>query len=115
MDTHCWKTSVLEAAATALSLRCSSSDSAQHIPIEHLWTKENEPSREIMVLFVLCKLILQTCMRSQPSCGARFLVGPFVYFHTSCVRTAKAQVSLRGSAGSPESSLVADVTSTIIS
>ena len=36
-----------------------------------------------------------------------FLVGPFVYFHTSCVRTAKALTRLRGCAGSPEHSLVA--------
>ena len=44
-----------------------------------------------------------------------FLVGPFVYFHTSCVRTAKAQPSLHKCAGSPEPSLVAYVISTIIS
>ena len=44
-----------------------------------------------------------------------FLVGPFVYFHTSCVRTAKALARLRGCAGSPEPSLVAYVISTIIS
>ena len=51
-----------------------------------------------MVIFVLRKLILQTCW---------FLVGPFVYFHTSCVRTAKALARLRGCAGSHEPSLVA--------
>ena len=44
-----------------------------------------------------------------------FLVGPFVYFHTLCVRTAKALARLRGHAGSPERSLVAYVISTIIS
>ena len=44
------------------------------------------------------------------------LVGPFIYFHiSSCVRTAKALVRLRGYAGSPEPSLVACVISIIIS
>ena len=52
---------------------------------------------------------------AQPSSGARFLVGPFVYFHTSCVGTSKALARLRGCAGSPEPSLVAYVISTIIS
>ena len=44
-----------------------------------------------------------------------FLVGPFGYFHTSCVRTAKALVRLRRYAGRPEPSLVACVISTMIS
>ena len=44
-----------------------------------------------------------------------FLVGPFVYFHTLCVQTAKALARLRGCAGSLEPSLVAYVISTIIS
>ena len=65
-----------------------------------------------MVRFVLRKFILQTCMGS-------YLVGLdvwfFVYFHTSCVRSAKALARLRGCAGSPEPSLVACVISTIIS
>ena len=44
-----------------------------------------------MALFVLRKLILQTRMRSHPvGLDVWFLVGPFVYFHTSFVRTAKA-------------------------
>ena len=42
-----------------------------------------EPPHEITVLFVLRKLILQ--MHVQPSGGTAFLVGPFIYFHTSCV------------------------------
>ena len=68
-----------------------------------------------MVLFVLRKLILQTRMRSHPmGLDVWFLVGPFVYFHTWCVLTAKALARLRGCAGSPEPSLVAYV-STIIS
>ena len=42
--------------------------------------------------FVLRKLILQTRMPSHPvGRDVWFLVGPFVYFHTSCVWTAKAQ------------------------
>ena len=56
----------------------------------------NEPAHEIMVLFVLRKLILQTGMRSHPvGLDVSFLVGPFVYFHTSCERTAKALARLR--------------------
>ena len=68
----------------------------------------NELAHEIMALFVLHKLILQPRMRSHP-------VGPFVYFHTSCVRTAKALARQRGCAGLPEHSLVAYVIRTIIS
>ena len=73
-------------------------------------TEWNEPCHEIMVLFVLGKLILQTDMRSHPAgLDIWCLVGPFVYFHTSCVRTAKALARLCGCAGSPEPSLVASV------
>ena len=61
------------------------------------------PAHEIMVLFVFRKLIIQTRMRSHPvGLDVRFLVGPFVYFQTSCVRTANALARLRGCAGSPE-------------
>ena len=68
---------------------------------------ENEPSHEIMVLFVLCKLILQTHMRSHPvGLDVWILVEPFVYFHTSCLQTVKALARLRECAGSSESSLV---------
>ena len=66
-----------------------------------------------MVLFVLRTLILQMCMRSHPvELDVWFLVVPFVYFHTSCVRTAKALARLLGCAGSPEPSLVPYVIST---
>ena len=69
-----------------------------------------------MVLFVLSKLILQTRMRSHPvGLDVWFLVRPFVYFHTSGVRTAKALARLGGCTGSPESSLVTCVISTVIS
>ena len=69
-----------------------------------------------MPLFVLCKLILQTHMCSHPvGIDVWFLVRPFVYFHTSCVRTAKALARLRGCPGSSEPSLLAYVISTIIS
>ena len=53
----------------------------------------------------------------QPSSGARYLIfgRPFVYFHTSCVRTAKALARPRGYVGSPDHSLVAYVISYIIS
>ena len=76
----------------------------------------NEPALEIMALFALRKLFLQSRMRSHPTgLDIWFLVGPFVYFHTLCVRTAKALARLRECAGSPEPSLVAFVISTIIS
>ena len=49
-----------------------------------------EPSHEIIALFVLLKLILQTGMPSHPvGLDVWFLVRPFVYFHTSCMQTAK--------------------------
>ena len=74
-----------------------------------------EPSHESMVCFVLRKLILQTHTRRHPEgLDAWFWVGPFVYFHTWCVRTAKALARLCGFAGSPEPSLVAYVISTMI-
>ena len=79
-------------------------------------TKLIELAHEIMALCVLRKLILQTHMRSHPvGLDVWFLIEPFVYFNTSYVRTAKALARLRGCAGSPESSLVAYVISTIIS
>ena len=49
-----------------------------------------EPSHESMVCFVLRKLILQTHTRRHPEgLDAWFWVGPFVYFHTWCVRTVR--------------------------
>ena len=49
-----------------------------------------------MALFVLHELILQSGMHSHPvGLDVWFLIGPFVYFHTSCVRTAKALARLR--------------------
>ena len=72
-----------------------------------------EPSR---VLFVLHKLIFQMRMCSHPTgLDVWFLVGPFIYFHSSCVWTAKALARLSGYASSPEPSLVAYGISTIIS
>ena len=69
-----------------------------------------------MALFILRKLILQMRMRSHPvGLDVWYLIGPFVYFHTSYMRTAKALVRLRGCAGSPSPSLVAYVISIIIS
>ena len=82
------------------------------VPLKSLF----EPSHEIMVLFVIRKLILQTRMRSHPVVlDVWYLIEPFVYFLTTCIRTAKALARLRGCAGSPESSLVAYLISTIIS
>ena len=76
----------------------------------------SETAHVIMVLFVLHKLILQTLMASHPAgLDVWFLVGRFVYFHTSCVRTLKTLARLCGRAGSPEPSMVAYVISTIIS
>ena len=71
-----------------------------------------EPAHEIKLLFVLCKLIIQTRMCSHPVGLAAW---HFVYFHTSCVRTANVLARLRRCADSPEPSLVAYVISTIIS
>ena len=75
-----------------------------------------EPSHEIIVLFILCKVFFQMHMCSHPvGLDVWFLVGCFIYFHTLYVRTAKALARLRGCAGSPEPSLVAYVVSSIIS
>ena len=53
--------------------------------------KQFEQSPEIMAFFILRKLILQTRMRSHSvGLDVWFSVGSFVYFHTLCVRTAKA-------------------------
>ena len=69
-----------------------------------------ESYHEIMALFVLCKLILQTRMHSHPvGLDVWFLVGPFFYFHSSWERTVKTLARLRRCAGSSESSLVAYV------
>ena len=69
-----------------------------------------EPSHEIRVLFVLHKLTLQTRRCSHPvGLDVWFLIGPFVCFHTSCVRTAKALARQCGCAGLLEPSLVAYV------
>ena len=57
----------------------------------------------------------RACASIQWGLDVWFLVRPFVYFHTLCVRTAKALVRLRGCSGSPEPSLVVCVISIIIS
>ena len=83
-----------------------------YVWIYAILTTTIEPWHESIVLFVLRKLFLQMHMRSHPVGlheDVRFSVGPFVYFHALCVRTAKAVVRLRGCAGSPEPSLVAYV------
>ena len=75
-----------------------------------------EPSHKIMFFFVLRKLIFQKRMHSHPlGLNVWFLVRPFVYFHTSCVWTAKALVRLCRCADWPEASLVAYLISTITS
>ena len=63
--------------------------------VETLWLTQwsflilFEPCHEIMVLFVLRKLNLQMRMNSHPvGLDVWFLVGPFIYFHTSFVRIA---------------------------
>ena len=67
-------------------------------------------------LFILRKLILQTRMRSHPvGLDVWFLIGPFVYFHTSWRQTAKALARQCWCTGLPEILLVAYVISTIIS
>ena len=78
--------------------------------------ERNEPTQVILAFFVLRKFILQRCMRSHPvGLDVWFLVWPFDYFHSSCVRTAKALARLCRCAGSPEPSLVAYAICTIIS
>ena len=75
-----------------------------------------EPTHEILALFVLRKFILLIRMRSHPVwLDVWFLVWPFVCFHSSYVRTAKALARLRGCAGSPEPSRVASAIRTILS
>ena len=55
-----------------------------------------EPPHEIIALFILRKLILQTRMRSYPvGLDVWFLVRPLMYFHTTRVRTAKALARMR--------------------
>ena len=77
---------------------------------------EIEPTHEIMALIALRKLNLQTRMRSNPlGLHVWFLVRPVVYFHTLCMRTAKAMAGLCRCAVSPETSLFAYAGSTIIS
>ena len=68
-----------------------------------------------MVLFVLHKLI-QTRIHHHPiELDVWCLVGPIVYLHNSCVRTAKALARLSKCTGLFEPSLVGHVISTIIS
>ena len=68
-------------------------------------------SHEIIVLFVLRKLILLIDMRFM----SNFWSNPWSAstFYTSCVRTAKALASQRGCAGSSKPSLVLYVISTL--
>ena len=81
-----------------------------------IFTAIFEPCHEVMVLFVLSKILLQTRMRSHPvRLDVWFLIGPFVYFHTSCVQTAKALARLHGCTGLPDPSLVAYVINTKVS
>ena len=75
----------------------------------------NELTLEIMALFVLRRFILQTRMcRRSVGLDVWVLVGPFVYSHTSCMRTVKAPAKLCGCTGSPEPLLVVCAISTII-
>ena len=57
----------------------------------------------------------RACAAIQCDYMSHFLVGPFAYFHTSCLRTEKDLARLRGCAGSPVPSLIAYVINTIIS
>ena len=111
----CYANTVGPDQTSDLGLHClpmSSKSDARHKRVKSI----TEPSHEIMARFVFRKLILQTRMRGHPvGLDVPFLVGPFFYFHTSCVRTAKALARLGGCAGSPEPSLVAYVISTTIS
>ena len=119
-----WSESSLGAHAILLVLSCSPMQYLvvlwNHVSFAYLlfhcilWARENlkrraadsslmkmalrnrKTAHEMMVLFVLRKLILQTSMGSHPvGLDAWFLVGPFVCCHTSCVRTMDAQARLR--------------------
>ena len=91
-------------------------DNSGHVPTTVNKTDINEPTHEIMALIALCKLNIQTRMRSNPlGLHFWFLVRLFVYCYILCVRTAKALARLRGCAVSPESPLFAYAISTIIS
>ena len=80
-----------------------------------LVVSSNEPSHEIMALFIHRTLILQMRMHSHPvGLDVWILDTPFVYFFTLCMWTAKALARLIRT-GSPELSQVAYVISTIIS
>ena len=77
--------------------------SSHEINLNYMYCSIYEPAHEIMVLFVLHKLILEMRMHSHPvGLDVWFFVEPFLYFHTSCVWTAKTLARLRGCAGSLE-------------
>ena len=69
----------------------------------------------VMRLWYFSSSVNSVIKRACAAIQSDVLVGTFVYFHTSCMWTAKALASLRGCAGSPESSLFAYVISTITS
>ena len=70
-----------------------------------------EPCHEIMALFILHNIILQTRMLSHPvGLEVCFLVRPFVCFHISCVQKRRHRC-----AGLPKPSLVTYERSTITS
>ena len=80
------------------------------------WDTLIEPTHWILALFVLRKFILLIRMHRHPvGLDVWFLVGPFVYFYSSCEQTAKALARLHVCTGSPEPSLVTYAISTIIS
>ena len=104
--------------------RCSSTCTSKFVQmmtmgyLDHFYDRVKWASwwHEIMAFFVLRKLILQTHMCSHSvGLDVWFLVGPIVYLHTPCVRTAEALARLRGCAGSPQPSLVTCAINTIIS
>ena len=68
-------------------------------------------------LFSVNSFFKRACAAIQWGYMSDFFVGPFVYFHTWCVQTAKALARLRGCAGSSKPSLDAFmyVISTVIS
>ena len=66
----------------------------QHTKWVWYWSNRDEPCHEIMVLFVLRKLILQARMCSHPmGLDVWFLVGPFIYFILPYVMCANSQGS----------------------
>ena len=66
-----------------------------------------EPTHEIMALIASVNSIFKHVCAATLGLHICYLIGPFVFFHTLCVQTAKALARLQGCALLPELSLFA--------